>query len=112
MKKKAMKSIAIVVFLNILISLQASINIDLEQKVYIQTDQIYFDNNRIYISIDDFTYETTALSSDDNGYYIDTIAKKDKCSWYHWQCTNCKTCNLRGFNWECKKCKKPVSFWN
>lgn len=116
MNKKAMKGIAIIVFLNSMLSLQASIQekneeqiVDLEQKVYVQTDQIYFDSNRIYINIDDFTYETPALSSDDSGYYIDTISKKDKCSWYHWQCTNCKTCNLRGVNWECKKCKKPVS---
>ena len=85
--------------------------IDLDRKFYVDVDQINFNNNRIYISVGDLTYETPAIFSDKNGYYIEQVAKSGDCAWYEWQCTrrDCKSCNLRGIDYECRSCKKPIS---
>jgi len=117
MQKNQMKWIAVIlVCLGSVFSLQANANencahegIDLNRKIYLNVDQINFDNNKIYVSIDNFTYETPSIFSDESGYYIEKIAKSGNCPWYEWQCSHCNTCNLRGVDWECHKCKRPVA---
>ena len=115
--RKSMKWLGIMILCIVnIVSLEASLNrkcngkvIELMQKFYVQQDQIHFNNNKIYINIEDFTYATPALLSDENGYYIDQVVGSGSCAWYEWQCTRCLTCNLRGLNLACKSCNKSMS---
>ncbi len=81
-----------------------------EPKIYISSDQIHLCDNKIYVAIDAFIYETPAIHADVNGYYVLNAAKSGHCSWYQWECSNpeCQSCNLIGKDWTCKKCGKPI----
>ena len=83
--------------------------IDLLRKFYVKVEQIAFSDNKIYIDVEDLTYVTPAIFSDENGYYIEKIAKSGNCSWYEWECSKCRACNLRGIDWECRACGRPIS---
>lgn len=99
------------------VSLHASLNpncngkiIDLEQKFYVTAEQIQFSENKIYIILKDITYVTPAILSDEDGYYIEQIAKSGNCAWYEWKCTRCGFCNMRGLDYECRSCGYPISY--
>ncbi len=81
--------------------------VELEEKIYLNGDQILISDNKIAINIDEVTYETPAVFTDERGYYIEKIGKKRECSWYEWKCTGCSKCNAKT-NWKCKKCGTPV----
>lgn len=88
--------------------------IDLARNFYVQMEQIILSSNRIYINIDHLIYETPAIFSDENGYYVNKItidnqAKSGDCSWMEWECSKCKFCNLRGIDWVCRSCGRPIS---
>src|ERR1700735_490457 len=85
--------------------------IELKDKFYIKTDQISLLDNKIFIQVDDLIYETPALYSDQNGFFIDKIASSGDCAWYQWECrkVNCRTCNQRGIDYKCRKCGFPMS---
>lgn len=82
---------------------------DLVQKFYVTADQIQLKDNKIYILIDNVTYETPAIFSDKDGYYIEQVAKSGGCAWYQWECSRCRWCNMRGVDWECRACQFPIS---
>lgn len=83
--------------------------IQLEKKIYVGKDQIKLDLEKIYVELGGYIYETPGLYFDENGYYIDQVAKSGSCSWYEWQCSSCRFCNLRGVDWECGSCGRPIS---
>jgi hypothetical protein len=83
--------------------------IDLTKKFYVKAEQINFSENKIYIDVEGIIYETPAIYSDEDGYFIDKIAKSGDCSWYEWECSKCRFCNLRGVDYECRNCKRPIS---
>jgi hypothetical protein len=79
--------------------------IQLPENYYILSEYIIFADNKIYVNIHDEKYETTALFSDENGYFIQTIRGKclGLCKWYEWECGRCGFCNL--YELECGNCK-------
>lgn len=85
--------------------------IDLGKKFYVNVEQVDFANQKIYIGTEGIVYETPALFSDENGYYILQIAQSGHCAWYEWECSNskCKACNLRGIDYKCRSCGRPIS---
>jgi hypothetical protein len=84
--------------------------IELADKIYIESDQINFADKKIYIQIKDSIFETSAIHSDEKGYYIDQVAKSGNCAWYEWECREetCLTCNLRG-TLKCGRCGRGIS---
>jgi hypothetical protein len=85
--------------------------IELDEKFYVQLNQIRFSENKIYIQIEDITYETPAIHADDEGYFIEKVASSGNCAWYEWECPrdNCHFCNLRGLDYKCRVCNHPIS---
>ncbi len=85
--------------------------VDLTKKFYITEDQIKLSGNKIYIDVEGIIYETPAVFTDENGYYIEQVAKSGKCAWYEWECERCGYCNLRGVDYECRvpTCQYPIS---
>lgn len=81
-------------------------SIEFLENYYIESEQVVFTDKKIYVSIDDEKYETPALFSDENGYYIQKIRGKctGVCTWYEWECGNCHFCNL--YEIECGNCKR------
>lgn len=79
--------------------------IELPENYYIQSEQIIFADKKIYININDEKYETPALFSDEDGYFIQTIRGKctGKCGLFEWECGRCGFCNL--YEIECGNCK-------
>jgi len=104
---------ALCVINNIAISHEGSNEgvIELADKIYIEAAQVNFADNKIYIQIKDNIFETPAIHSDENGYYIDQIAGSGRCAWYEWECHDkkCLYCNLRGIDWKCRACHRPIS---
>ena len=85
--------------------------VDLTKKFYITEDQIKLEGNKIYIDVEGLIYQTPAVFADENGYYIEQVAKSGNCAWYEWKCEKCGYCNLRGVDYECRvpSCQYPIS---
>jgi len=66
----------------------------LERNVYVKLEQILFENNKIFVSINDVIYQTPAIYTDENGYYIQKLFERE-CSWYEWKCPRCYQCNWK-----------------
>jgi hypothetical protein len=118
MKERALKWVvmAVLCFVNVA-SLHACKTcngemIDLAQKFYVKLHQVNFSNDKIYIHVEDFVYETPAIFSDVNGYYIEKVANTNDCAWYEWQCrwSDCGACNLKGVDFKCRGCKRPMEW--
>jgi len=79
-------------------------DIELSNNYYLNSDQITFADQKIYVTIHDELYETPALFSDENGLYIQRIRSKctGRCSWYEWECS-CGFCNL--YEIQCGNCR-------
>lgn len=117
MIKNIFRWIALLILCLINIATYASCQLDenteiikLHEKFYVKIDQINFEKNKIHIQLESIVYETPAIHSDKDGYFIDKIASSGNCSWYEWQCAKCHFCNLRGIDYRCRECRFPMSY--
>lgn len=76
-------------------------------KLYIPREKIALVDDLILVEIEDLIFETPAIFTDENGFYV-TEVKDDGCGRLRWRCKNCDECNSLFFS-RCSKCKKPIS---
>jgi hypothetical protein len=78
------------------------------QNIYIQSNQIAFHDNQIYIQLDGDIFVVPAIYSDQNGFYIQNIKQpRGRCEPYEWKCSICGTCNDFA-DYYCRQCKAEM----
>lgn len=78
------------------------------EKAYVQSKQIHFVENKIFICLDDnYWMETAAVFADNAGFYINSFKPVDETS-YSWVCPKCGKHN-EAYRNSCRKCgaQKP-----
>ncbi len=63
------------------------------EKMYLQEQQIVFQNSKIYINLNGAIFTVSSVFSDQNGYYILVKQPRGRCEPYEWKCGRCGTCN-------------------
>jgi len=74
------------------------------EKTYIQGEQISFFEKSIFVKIENSIVYTSAIFSDENGFYFRDYRKGD-CDDGEWQCQHCDTCNPY-WNTLCESCHR------
>jgi hypothetical protein len=61
------------------------------EKLYLQKDQILFEDSHIFVQLSNKVVSVPAIFSDQEGYYIYTAAWF--CKSWEWKCSSCGKCN-------------------
>lgn len=79
-------------------------------KRYIPMEKITLVDNLILVEIEEGIFETPAIYSDANGFYIENvkIADQGKCGYLQWQCQRCSQCNSLFYSC-CSNCNRHIS---
>ncbi len=75
------------------------------QKAYVHCDQIDFLEGLIFIKIENGVVCTSAIYTDELGYYFKDYRGNKDCKEPEWQCERCGLCNPY-WNTLCKKCHR------
>ncbi len=104
-----MKSMILSVFLFLMSSTYAlETNIDSCEKVYISAEQLAVNSEGIFIYLEDTWFQTDALFSDADGFFITAKKLKPKyCADGYIPCRNCDRCVPEKYD-ICPVCLKPT----
>lgn len=102
MKKAMLGILSLFLFANISMIFGSSIH--QEDKIYVRPETVYFDQNRLFISIEDQICQVNAIACDDAGLFVRTSDLVDGyeawwiCKNGHWgrnQYVNCPQCGAK-----------------
>ncbi|OGN59317.1 MAG: hypothetical protein A3F40_04045 [Chlamydiae bacterium RIFCSPHIGHO2_12_FULL_27_8] len=77
------------------------------EKTYIDQSQIFFEDNKIFVEIDNNIFQIKSIKQDESGLFFSKIVKNKEIIW-NWACKYCKTKNSP-FRIYCKNCGKRWS---
>ena len=72
------------------------------EKTYVKAEQIGFSEDQIWVNLEGWVIQTSAIHSDTAGYYFLNY-NPDPCKKPDWKCDICGTCNAH-WSWTCKMC--------
>lgn len=78
------------------------------EKIYVSPDQLGFSEHRIFIQFNNEWFQTTALSVDEQGIYIQNLwPQENGCKDGFEPCRNCNRC-IKWYYDICPHCERPA----